>query len=80
MTCGQISSGHSMSWSSAVSRFIGITPAFPSRVCDTRSRGQGRSTYRARAGVLLSFPFRLEERRVQGEEGSCLSRPLTFGV
>ncbi len=73
MSWGQISSGHSMSWSPAVSRSIGISSAFPTRVCDTRSRGQGRSTLSGTSRCPLFCPFRLEQRRVQGEEMPCPS-------
>ncbi len=46
MSCGQISSGHSMSWSSAVSRSIGIaTSGFATIIGSATATGQGRSTH-----------------------------------
>ena len=54
ISCGQISSGHSISWSSAVSLSTGITPGFPASVGHQAGRGPGTFGPAGRAGRLFS--------------------------
>jgi CubicO group peptidase (beta-lactamase class C family) len=55
MSCGQISSGHSMSWSSAVSRSIGITPGSATIIGSATATEPGTFDPPVRAGGLLFF-------------------------
>jgi len=56
ISCGQISSGHSMHWSSSVSLSTGHTPGSPASIRHHRGSGPGTFALPARAGSLFSQP------------------------
>ena len=65
ISCGQISSGHSMRWSSSVSLSTGYTPGSPASIRHHRGAGQGPSP--CPREPVASFPSQISARGIWGQ-------------